>query len=33
MEDENPTTVNEKELMEYYGYSGTFGNFKLKMKF
>ena len=33
MEDENPTTINEKELMEYYGYSGTFGNFKLKLKF
>ncbi|QLH05779.1 acyltransferase [Nitrosopumilus ureiphilus] len=33
MEDENPTSVNEKELMEYYGYSGTFGNFRMKMKF
>ena len=33
MEDENPTSVNEKELMEYYGYDGTFGNFRMKMKF
>ena len=33
MEDENPTSVNEKELMEYYGYKGTFGNFRMKMKF
>ena len=33
MEDENPTSVNEKELMEYYGYTGTFGNFRMKMKF
>ena len=33
MEDENPTSINEKELMEYYGYKGTFGNFKMKMKF
>ena len=33
MEDENPTSINERELMEYYGYKGTFGNFKMKMKF
>ena len=33
MKDDNPTSVNEKELMEYYGYSGTFGNFKMKLKF
>ncbi|MCV0366631.1 acyltransferase [Nitrosopumilus sp.] len=33
MDDENPTSVNEKELMEYYGYTGTFGNFRMKMKF
>ena len=33
MKDENPASVNEKELMKYYGYSGIFGNFRLKMKF
>jgi len=33
MEDKDPISVNERELMEYYGYKGTFGNFKLKMKF
>ncbi len=33
MKDENPISVNERELMEFYGYRGTFGNFKLKMKF
>ncbi len=26
-------SVNEKELMEYYAYKGTFGNFRMKMKF
>ena len=30
---DNPTEVNEKELMDYYGYNGSLGNFKLKMKF
>ena len=33
MEDKNPTSINERELMEYYGYKGTFGNFRMKMKF
>ena len=33
MKDEDPNSVNEKELMEYYGYKGTFGNFSMKMKF
>ena len=33
MKDENPISVNERELMEFYGYKGSFGNFKLKMKF
>ena len=30
---EDPNSGNEKELMEYYGYKGTFGNFNMKMKF
>ena len=30
---DDPTKVNEKELMDYYGYTGSIGNFKLKMKF
>ena len=29
----DPTPINEKELMDFYGYSGSFGNFKMKMKF
>ena len=33
MTDESPMSVNEKELMEYYGFTGTFGNFRMKMKF
>ena len=33
MKDEEPLSVNERELMEFYGYKGSFGNFKLKMKF
>ena len=33
MKDEDPLSVNERELMEFYGYKGSFGNFKLKMKF
>ena len=33
MKDEDPISVNERELMEFYGYKGSFGNFKLKMKF
>jgi len=33
MKDEDPISVNERELMEFYGYKGYFGNFKLKMKF
>ena len=33
MEDKNPVEVNEKELMDYYGYRGSFGNFRMKMKF
>ena len=33
MKDEDPNSVNEKELMEFYGYKGTFGNFSMKMKF
>ena len=33
MEDKKPTSINERELMEYYGYKGTLGNFRMKMKF
>ena len=25
--------INEKEVMDYYGYSGNFGRFKMKIKF
>ena len=32
-EDENPFPINEKEVMEYYGYSGRSGSLKLKTKF
>jgi len=28
----NSLKVNEKELMEFYGYSGKFGNFQLKLR-
>lgn len=30
---DDPAEVNEKELMDFYGYSGSLGNLKLKMKF
>jgi len=30
---EDVFSVNEKELMEYYGYSGGYGRFKLRYKF
>ena len=30
---DNPFPINEKEVMEYYGYSGKFGSLKLKTKF
>ncbi len=30
---EDPTEINEKEVMDYYGYGGSIGNFKMKMKF
>ena len=33
MKDERPIDVNEKELMDYYGYTGKIGNFRMKMKF
>ena len=32
-EDDNPFPINEKEVMEYYGYSGRTGSLKLKTKF
>ena len=34
MDDENDTIpINEKEVMDYYGYSGSFGILKMKIKF
>ena len=27
------TKLNEKELMEYHGYNGTFGRFHIRMKY
>ena len=32
--DENDTfPINEKEVMDFYGYSGGFGRFRMKVKF
>lgn len=31
--EEDAFSVNEKELMQYYGYNGAFGKFRLKLKF
>ena len=31
--DENTFPINEKEVMDYYGFSGRFGRFKIKIKF
>jgi len=34
MDDEKDTfPINEKEVMDYYGYSGSFGRLKMKIKF
>ena len=33
MHNEDPFKVNEQELMDYYGYSGSFGNFRMKSRF
>ena len=30
---DDATKLNEKELMEYYGYSGSFGRFQIRMKY
>ena len=30
---DDATKLNEKELMEYYGYSGIFGRFQIRIKF
>jgi len=30
---DDATKINEKELMEYYGYSGIFGRFQIRVKF
>ncbi len=32
-DNDDPGSVNERELMEYYGYSGSSGNFLMKMRF
>ena len=32
-ENDNASSINEKEIMEYYGYSGSFGKFKVRVKF
>ena len=32
-EDKDTFPINEKEVMDYYGYSGNFGRFKIKIKF
>ena len=32
-EDDNAFPINEKEVMEYYGCSGSFGRLKIKIKF
>lgn len=33
MDFNDASSMNEKELMEYYGYNGSMGNFKMKLKF
>ena len=34
MDDEKDTfPINENEVMDYYGYSGSFGRLKMKIKF
>ena len=33
MDINNAFSLNEKELMEYYGYSGSFGKLKIRLKF
>ena len=34
MDDEKDAfPINEKEVMDYYGYSGSFGRLKMKTKF
>jgi len=30
---DDATKINAKELMEYYGYSGIFGRFQIRIKF
>jgi len=30
---DEPIKINEKELMDYYGYNGALGNFRMKIKF
>ena len=30
---ESTFPINEKEVMDYYGYSGSFGRLKIKLKF
>ena len=31
--DDSAIPINEKEVMDYYGYSGSLGRFKMKLKF
>ena len=33
MEDEDPEKLNERELMDYFGYKGRIGNIRLKLRF
>ena len=32
MADKNSLEINEKEVMDFYGYSGAFGKFQLKIR-
>ena len=32
-EEKDTFPINEKEVMEFYGYKGSFGRFKMKVKF
>ena len=33
MDEKDSFPINEKEVMDYYGYSGNYGRFKMKIKF
>ena len=32
-DEKDPYPINEKEVMDYYGYYGNYGRFKIKIKF